>query len=243
RRGYKASILAQLERERAATGLPHWIIIDEAHVPFGRNADTSEYFDPSQKGYCFVTYQPGELRAEVWKELDVILALPTRRRPVPADSPDPIAVIEEMWQKPFLRVVDATRFGQAVLARRDEMQPRAFTRASRASSHVRHWHKYARAKLPEHLSFHFHADAPEPAYDAGNLEDFHRALTACAPATIRLHARCSDFSRWIRDVIHDDELSAAVLELESKISDDTADADVDVVRAGLLSAIEDRYLE
>ncbi|HME71324.1 MAG TPA: hypothetical protein VKM54_15845 [Myxococcota bacterium] len=44
-------------------------------------------------------------------------------------------------------------------------------------------------------------------------------------------------------MIHDDELSAAVLDLESKISDRTEDVEVDVVRAGLLSAIEDRYLE
>jgi hydroxymethylpyrimidine pyrophosphatase-like HAD family hydrolase len=244
RRAYKASLLAQLERERAATGLPHWIIIDEAHVPFGREADTSEYFDPSQKGYCFVTYQPGELRAEVWKELDVILALPTGRRPVPAGTPDPIAVIEEMWQQPFARIVDPTRFGQAVLARRDAIEPpRVFTRAPRSSSHVRHWHKYARAKLPADLCFHFHADEPEPPYDAANLEDFHRALTACAPATLRFHAPRGDFSRWIQHVIHDDELSAAVLDLERKISDKTTDVDVDLVRTDLLSAIEDRYLE
>jgi hydroxymethylpyrimidine pyrophosphatase-like HAD family hydrolase len=244
RQAYKASALAQLERERAATGLPHWIVIDEAHVPFGREADTSDYFDPSQKGYCFVTYQPGELRAEVWKELDVILALPTGRRAIPAGSPDPISVIEEMWQKPFMRVVDAARFGQAVLARRDEQPPpRVFTRAPRTSSHVRHWHKYARAKLPENLRFHFHMHTPEPAYDAANIEDLHQGLTACAAETIRFHARRADFSRWIRHVIHDDVLSAAVHDLESRISDKTADTEVDVLRAGLLSAIEDRYLE
>jgi len=244
RQAYKASVLAQLERERATTGLPHWIIVDEAHVPFGREADTSGFFDPAQKGYCFVTYQPAELRAEVWKELDVILALPTGRRAVPAGLPDPISVIEEMWQKPFMRIVDAARFGQAVLARRDELPPpRVFTCAPRTSFHVRHWHKYARANLPENLRFHFHVDTPEPAYDAANIEEVHQRLIACAAETIRFHARRADFSRWIRHVIHDDVLSAAVRDLESRISDNTADAEVDVVRAGLLSVIEDRYLE
>ncbi|HBZ69908.1 MAG TPA: hypothetical protein DEP35_09300 [Deltaproteobacteria bacterium] len=244
RRAYKASLLAQLERERAATGLPHWIVVDEAHVPFGRDAETSKYFDPSQKGYCFVTYQPGELKDEVWKELDVIVALPSGRRILPAGSPDPIAVVEERWQKPFVQMVDAARFGQAVLARRDELSPpRVFTRAPRTSSHVRHWHKYARATLPENLCFHFHVEGSEPGYDAANLEDFHWALTTCALATVRFHAQRADFSRWIRSVIHDDELSAAVQELESRISDKTEDMDVDVVRAGLLSAIEQRYLE
>jgi hydroxymethylpyrimidine pyrophosphatase-like HAD family hydrolase len=244
RGAYIASVLTQLERERSSTGLPHWIVIDEAHLPLGREANTSEYFDPSQKGYCFVTYQPGELRADVWKDLDVILALPTGRRAVPAGSPDPIAVIEEMWQKPFVLAADGARFGQAVLARRDEQPPpRVFTCALRTSSHVRHWHKYARAKLPENLGFHFHPDTPESAYDAANIEEFHQRLTACAAETIRFHARRADFSRWIRHVIHDDVLSAAVHDLESRISDKTADAEVDVVRAGLLSAIEDRYLE
>ena len=244
RGAYVTSVLAQLERERAATGLPHWIVVDEAQGPFGRQIDASAYFDPSQKGYCLVTYQPGQLRADVWKELDVILALPAGRRAVAEGSPDPIAVIEEMWQKPFTRVVDAARFGQAVLARRGEGQPpRAFTRAPRASSHVRHWHQYARVQLPAPLRFHFHADAPEPAYDAGNLEDFHRALTACAPATVCFHARRRDFSRWIREVILDDELGLVVGVLESRISDGLADGDVDAVRAALLSAIEDRYLE
>ncbi|HME72185.1 MAG TPA: hypothetical protein VKM54_20290 [Myxococcota bacterium] len=167
-----------------------------------------------------------------------------QRGPVPAGDADPIAVIEELWQKPFARVVDAARFGQAVLGRRDELQPpRVFTCAPRTSSHVRHWHKYARAQLPADLCFHFHKDTGEPTYEAGNLEDFHRALTACAPATIRFHAPRGDFSRWIRHVIHDDELSATVRELESKVSNETPDAEVDVVRAGLLSAIEERYLE
>src|SRR5271157_55814 len=165
-------------------------------------------------------------------------------RPVPAGSPDPIAVIEEMWQKPFERAVDAAHFGQAVLSRRDEVQPpRAFTRAPRASAHVRHWHTYARAQRLAHLRFHFHADAPEPAYDAGNVEDFHRVLTACTPATVRFHATRRDFSRWIHEVIHDDELSVVVRSLESRIWDETADGDVDIVSADLLSAIEYRYLE
>ena len=106
-----------------------------------------------------------------------------------------------------------------------------------------HWHKYARAHLPADLCFHFHTEAEEPTYEAGNLEDFHRALTACAPAIIRFHAPRGDFSRWIRYVIHDGELSATVRELESKVSSETRDAEVDVARAGLLSAIEERYLE
>ena len=244
RRAYKSSILAQLERERAATGLPHWIVIDEAHVPFGQEANTSGYFDPSQKGYCFVTYRPDEMRPEVWKELDVVLALPTGHPPTPSGTPDPIAVMEEIWRRPFVRVVGATRFGQAVLARRDAMLPlRVFTRALRTSSHVRHWHKYARAKLAAERCFQLHGGAGEAAYEAANLEEFHRGLTACPPDTIRFHAPRGDFSRWIREVIHDDELSTVVGELESKISAETADADVDFVRARLLSSIEDRYLE
>ena len=74
RAGYLQAALRQLEAARGATGLPHWLIIDEAQLPLAR--DARAWFEPAAAGYCLVTHRPEDLRPEVLLAVDVLIALP-----------------------------------------------------------------------------------------------------------------------------------------------------------------------
>ena len=49
------------EDHRAATGLPQWVAMDEAHGPVGRAGAARSMFNPAAKGYLLITCKPGEL--------------------------------------------------------------------------------------------------------------------------------------------------------------------------------------
>jgi hydroxymethylpyrimidine pyrophosphatase-like HAD family hydrolase len=57
RKAYARTLLAELLERRADTGLPHWIIVDEAHVPLGPEFD-AQCLVPRPQGLCLVTYRP-----------------------------------------------------------------------------------------------------------------------------------------------------------------------------------------
>lgn len=52
---YLAGVHRELRLHRERTGLPHWFVIDEAHLPTGPESAVHEW------GYCLATYQPQRL--------------------------------------------------------------------------------------------------------------------------------------------------------------------------------------
>lgn len=61
-----------LERRRAEVGVPHWLIIDEAHVPLGKGRG-AHCFSSQWKGHCIVTYQTEQLAELVLEDVDYVL--------------------------------------------------------------------------------------------------------------------------------------------------------------------------
>ena len=55
---------AELEAPRALTGLPQWVVVDEAQRPVGRPGPRSACSTPRTKGYLLVTWRPEELSGE-----------------------------------------------------------------------------------------------------------------------------------------------------------------------------------
>ena len=62
-----------VEASRAATGLPHWILIDEAHEPLWLGSALTEFFTDDDRGYLVVTYDPDRLDPDVLSSIDVEL--------------------------------------------------------------------------------------------------------------------------------------------------------------------------
>ena len=44
--GYAARLTGEVEAHRAATGLPQWVAVDEAHGPIGRDRDRAPHVQP-----------------------------------------------------------------------------------------------------------------------------------------------------------------------------------------------------
>ena len=89
KRRYALAILEQLRLTRSTVGLPHWIIVDEAHVPIAGGL-RHWWRDSDESGICVITYRPDLLAPELEQYADFVItargpsgepAIPRRRRP------------------------------------------------------------------------------------------------------------------------------------------------------------------
>jgi hydroxymethylpyrimidine pyrophosphatase-like HAD family hydrolase len=235
---YVDEALGALEAARRVTGIPHWIIVDEAHYFFHEDAPCCRHFESRTGNYVFVTYRPSLVappvfasagafvvtRTEIEDERYFINSLLQARGPkdlVPSDAlaslglPAAGLLVEEdggsRWQ--------------------------VFQPAERASPHTRHHRKYADGRLPDDKAFRFlHADGAGPAL-AHNMAEFRDAIRALPLASLEHHLRSGDFSRWAREVLGDAELAGGLAKIEH-----TAALGGMPRRAEIIRHIEDRYM-
>ena len=73
-RALVVQLAAEIEAVRAESGLPHWVLVDEAHRGM-HNGESTGVFEPAGTGRLLVTCQPGELSADVVADSDAIIAV------------------------------------------------------------------------------------------------------------------------------------------------------------------------
>ena len=142
RAAYGASVASEIEAHRAATGVPQWVVVDEAHVPIGRDVTARRMLNPAAEGYLLVTWQPEELSADALLALDAMIVLSSAR----PDSRfvDLTAAVADMPRAEIARLLTGPA-GRAVLAWRQRPgRAVAFTLGPRTTPHLRHAHKYGR---------------------------------------------------------------------------------------------------
>jgi hypothetical protein len=88
--------------------------------------------------------------------------------------------------------------------------------------------------LPEDKAFRF-VDAQGQA--AHNMIEFYRAVERLPLASLSHHLRMGDFSRWVSDVIGDQQLASGLRKLER-----ATPAGATPNREEILAHIKDRYL-
>jgi hypothetical protein len=232
---YGAELLSALHEERRQTGLPHWIIVDEAQVPFSEEAGGCRIF-AGQKGLGLVTYDPAQLCSASALDFDFLIVISGERGMHPAT----LEGMRERWHIELLDRPPKAAEAQAWLVRLGE-SPRAelFDLGRRFVQHVRHWHKYADAHLPPHSVFQFRNYFGLTGARADNLATFRRELLLCDSDVLEHHAAHSDFSKWLANAIHDETLASTARELEAQ---SRADGRFDILRHALVDAIEIRYL-
>ncbi len=232
---YTAELLRALREERSNSCLPHWILIDEAHMPFAEGGETCRVLG-GQKGLCLVTYDATRLCRSSGLEFDFLVAIPGQEglHPAAAESIRELSGID-----PFREFSDP-KPGEAWLVRLDS-PPRAerFRLGRRFVQHVRHWHKYAEARLPPARVFRFRSFSGPSGAQADNLSAFRRELLLCDSKVLQHHAANHDFSHWLEHAISDETLARVAHELEKRSA---VDASFEDLRRGLVEAIEDRYL-
>ena len=221
-----ARFLHAVQRLRAETGSPHWVVIDEAHHLFPPGGSVAqEMFDSEWRGICLVTNEPERLAPEILSIARHIVSTSVEAvtATLPILSPDqvPGGPLEP---------------GEALDIEAGDGVPRVrrFRVARRETHHKRHVKKYATGRLPPERSFRFRG--PDGALDlvAHNLETFTMLARGVDDATWLHHLRNGDVTRWLREQIKDAELADEVSAFEN--GSDAAES-----RRGVLEAIGRRY--
>ncbi|AFM17689.1 putative HAD superfamily hydrolase [Mycolicibacterium chubuense NBB4] len=238
-RHYLEGLPAEIEAQRAVSGLPQWVVVDEAHAPFGRAGASLALFNPAAKGYLLITWRPDQLASEVPAALDAVIALGS---PEPSDPlVDLTAAVADMPRAQIAQLLTGPT-GRAVLAwRARPHQAVAFTPSPRRTPHLRHQHKYARAGVEPPRRFYFRGSGDHlTGAVAANLSELEDALNRCDAGVLRHHCPNRDFSRWVAGIFHDKRLAAELAAAESQLRRDSPGAIVEQVRLALVAALQGR---
>jgi hydroxymethylpyrimidine pyrophosphatase-like HAD family hydrolase len=220
RHGYLERLTAEVERSRAATGLPHWVISDEAHESAtGMHGESSGLGDHPEGrwGSCLVTYRPDLIEAEQLERTDAVIALGQGG----ALNRHVVDLLAGVCGEPPERInehLSAVGPGSGFLAVRQHLgTPRTFRVGSRVTEHRRHLRKYLQVNVPAPLAFHFRDGHDRPAGIASNITDLLRILHDCGDGVLEHHAKGHDLSRWIDGVFGDEDLSMALAAIEARL--------------------------
>jgi hydroxymethylpyrimidine pyrophosphatase-like HAD family hydrolase len=235
---YVEAIAPVLLAQRAVTGLPHWLFFDEAHELLADQTHWADQLGGGDHGYGCSSYLP-EMLPEVVRRVCEVVVLTAGGTNGRQESQRYAAAVAG-WPEDRLAALLGDQRGRAVLIDRSgATPPRAFTVAERSSGHVRHWHKYIDGELPEPLRFYF--SEVGDGFVASNLREFHRHLGSCRMDTLEAHARRHDLSRWLREVLQDDDLAEVISDAEHELRTDRLP--VEGFRDAVRTAIEAQYLE
>ncbi|HEU4697852.1 MAG TPA: HAD hydrolase family protein [Gemmatimonadales bacterium] len=239
---YGAYLVGALEAMRAQRGLPHWLLVDEAHQLLQHATADLAATAAALRGLCLVTYHPAELPAAVLGAMDRIIAL--------AGTPDLVPlVLQALGRGPSApprgdAAISAVRQApdpatspprSALLIDHDFARP--FTMDLRATPHARHRRKYLEGQVPWPERFFFRNGGPA-SVSAGNLAEFQRALSGVDEDQLRGYVERGDFSRWVGEVLDDAALAAELSAIE-RVARESSDS-LAAAREALASAIQER---
>jgi hydroxymethylpyrimidine pyrophosphatase-like HAD family hydrolase len=235
---YVNDALCALDGIRAATGIPHWVLIDEAHYFFHDGAPCVRFLESRTGNFILATYRPSLVASTVYANIGAHLITDTTveeeryfiTKLLQARGPQNLvfrdALMELQMPRTGLLLEDA-----------DGPRWQVFTPGERVTRHTHHARKYADTRLPEDRAFRFlYTDGPAPV-SAYNMADFHKAIQTAPIASLRHHLMAGDFSRWVADVLGDEQLAFGLRKLER-----TTRAGAAPDRSEILAHIEDRYL-
>ena len=226
---YVDTVMNLLLRLRRQTGLPHRVVVDEAHYLIAR-APAWIRESSSLRGLTLVTYRISTLSSSVSLPDDAVF-LVTKE----TDARE-IESLRSLCRAPQASVPSDT-FGKllvneaAILPGPEESCGRVmrFQIAPRLTTHVRHRTKYLDMPVNDAQAFVFSGDGG-PVARATTLKLFVGLITALPTGVVHAHLRRHDFSRWIDDVFRDGTLAARIRHLETAIESEAVPdivADID----------------
>ena len=227
------STLAALNQLRVQTGLPHRIVIDEAHY-FLHDGTVKGLLDLERNGYTVVTYCASRLPKELMDSLEVIIVT-CESNPAEIDALFKLCNGCAGAGRDEWNALSRLRPGQAIalpITAESEGHLRLFNVARRLTSHVRHRQKYVDVPVSDQRAFVF---MTTPTVRARTLRQFVGELERHATRTLEPFVDRGDFSRWIRDVFGDHALAAELRAIEirhrGKVGPDTIPQLIDAIRA------------
>lgn len=230
RRRYAGALLTELRRLRRQSGIPHWIVLDEAPQLLGTHSLPEDRPGVPPERFCLVTHRPEDLAPGVLSQVDILLVVPGGEEFARATG--------LMSQIPALS--KPLVLGEAYYLDRGSVG--RFRIGPRRCRHVRHWHKYLAVELPPQRQFYLRTREGPTGGAIGNVIQLHEELERAPAAVLAHHLAEGDFSRWVAGELKDQPLAARFRSVE--VAWRSGDRiDVGPYRLRLLAAIEDRYEE
>jgi hydroxymethylpyrimidine pyrophosphatase-like HAD family hydrolase len=213
---YMKSLLPMLAAIRRSTGLPHRIVIDEAHH-FLHEPNVGELLDLTLGAYTLVTYRLADLNSNLRNAMECVIV---KRTTEPRENQTLVNLLQAKGGCTSL-MADLSSLGidEAVLLpglQETGGQCLKFKLFPRLTSHVRHKAKYLDVQLLVDQGFWFTGDGKAVAGPARTLKDFLAQLELVPPSVLAGHALRGDFSRWIADVFHDHALASEIRKVEQR---------------------------
>ena len=213
---YMKSLLPMLAAVRRCTGLPHRIVIDEAHY-FLHEPNIGELLDLTLGAYTLVTYRMSDLHPRLRHAIEVVVMRQTK------EPREKLALAEILQRKgcaqPIAMNLATLGPDEAVLlpgAHESAGRCVKFTLFPRLTPHVRHKAKYQDLQLLPEQGFWFTEESRSSAGPARSFREF-LAMLDCAPsAVVAGHVRRGDFSRWIAGTFRDHTLASQVRKVEQR---------------------------
>jgi hydroxymethylpyrimidine pyrophosphatase-like HAD family hydrolase/GTPase SAR1 family protein len=234
RPAFLEQLLPRLREQRASTGRPHWLIIDEAHhmLPAATDSQSANLLQ-TMKNVLFITVHPDHMAHAALTSVDILLTIGE----TPAEM---VRFFSEAIGQPAPDTPSASlETGEALFwSRHATLAPFRFRSAPPEAEHRRHKRKYAEGELSQERSFYFRG--PEGALNlrAQNLILFMQLAEGVDDATWQYHLGNGDYSNWFRSVLRDNELAdeAAQIEQQPNLAPNES-------RARIRQAIEARYTQ
>jgi hypothetical protein len=234
--GYVDEVLGEIETAQALTGLPQWVIVDEAHYFFHEQAPSARRLRSRTGNAVFVTYRPSLLSSDVAAGVGAYVITSTTvdeeryfiTSLLRARGPRDLAAGEA------LRAVEVPH-GALLLEQAGGSEWQVFRPGGRQSEHAHHARKYAEKRLPPERAFRFLFTGDGPML-AANVAEFHAAIRNVSVESLQHHLRSRDFSRWAEGVLGDLTLARGLRKLERTLATGAAPN-----RGEVLALIETAY--
>jgi hydroxymethylpyrimidine pyrophosphatase-like HAD family hydrolase len=234
---YLDALLPMLVSLRRSTGLPHRIVVDEAHY-FLRQPNVKELLDLELGAYTIVTYRPSDLHPDLRKDIEVVVA---KRLTHPQEVQTLLSMVKTGKIDPgWTTALGSLATDEAALlpgSENVEGKLRRFKLLPRLTQHVRHKTKYFDLQLLPGGEFVFTDHGRPIGSSARSLKQFVSLLGGIPAALLGEHARRGDFSRWIAEVFHDHRMASDIRKIEQRVRLGY----LDDIRESMATLIQERY--
>jgi len=219
---------------RLRTGHPHWLIVDEAHHVFPKELASAENVMPKDpESLVLVTVHPDLVSPAILKSVNGMIAVGAEPGLVIAGFNKNVgSKLQWNGNQPGIQQTGTL----LVWMLSDGSGPQTVKLEPGKGQRRRHHRKYAEGTLGEDRSFYFRGPFGRLNLRAQNMNLFAQIAESVDEETWEFHRAHRDYSRWLREIIKDEDFAEVVAGIEQN-----GDLNAKESRQQIVEAIRKHY--